>query len=132
MKSGIYFFWLLSVVFLMGSKQVHASNSLSKCFGQSTSVKTVSSFDNVVKAEFTSSQSGQTTTNIDFILGIEDDDEEQEFIGKQAPVVKYNKIILSLCALPPPVNTLSKNNISTDLLSFFGSCRYIAHRALLI
>ena len=131
MKRKLYFCYFLCAVFLLAGGQVHGANS-PQGFRQVLGVKKFLAVGGDAHTEFTSSNSEDTTTNAEPDLSIEDDDDGQELIGKQAPIIKPSSILLTLSALPPPVSIASTIIASTNTTSSLGSCRYLVHRALLI
>ena len=132
MKRKRYFFCFLCAVFLFAGGQAHGANLPSDCFRQTLRVKTFLTLGDAAHTEFTPSNPAETTTNADRDLSIEDDEDGQELIGKQAPIIKPNSIVVTLSALPPPVSIASKIIASTHTSSSRCLHRYLVHRALLI
>lgn len=133
MKAAVYFSWFLCAFLLSGRSQVHADGFQLKKHWQASVAVPVGHFGPATRAEIKSSQSRQLTPDLDTIIAVEDDDdEEQELVGKQAFIAKPHMEVETLCALPPPVNTSLKNLVPAGLSSLLCPCRYLAHRALLI
>ena len=134
MKPAVYLFAILCAALLAGGRHTHAGKPFSKSFQQITGAAAEGS--SIARKSITklfSSESGQTTDDEESIIAAEDDEDEKDFIGKQAPVVKPNTVVVTISALPPPVSSLStKTYTPHDFSSLLRSCRYIAHRALLI
>lgn len=133
MRSAVYFNWFLCVAFFIAGRQVHADTAPAKQFQQIASSKTASSPADAIQAEFKLPASGQAATNIDSVIGVEDDDDDDgDSIDKQAPVIRYHTEVLSRSALPPPANIVLNRIPNAAPSSLLRSCRYLAHRALLI
>jgi hypothetical protein len=133
MKTAVYFLSLLCTVFLFGDRGANATSSHPKFSRQASLVKPVNSIAWAGNTEFKSSRSKETATDIDLIVAIEEDDEdEQELVGKQAPVFKAHMVVEALCALPPPVSISSRKLAFSNLPFSLYPCRYLVHRALLI